>query len=85
MQPVNNQLSVQVIPLFFRELLSDASRQRGNIWAFDKQNIVIATDLELNPQLVTQYHNISNGAPAAPAAPAAPSSPKVVKLFDDKA
>ena len=77
----DGRLNVQVIPLYFKEFVSEKNRVNGTTWYYNKSNVVIATDLENDPKLVTQYHAVF--APVAPMVPPAEAgAPKVVKLFD---
>lgn len=76
----NGQLNIQVIPLFFRELLAGKSKEEGVIWEYLTSNITVATNLELDARLVTQYKQITTAQPAIPSNTGNP--PKIVKLFD---
>ena len=77
----NGQLNIQVIPLFFRELLAGKSKEDGIIWEYLNANITMATNLELDTRLVTQYKQITNPQLIPPTVGAG-TPPKVVKLFD---
>ena len=79
-QPTNNgQLSVQVFPMFFQDLLTTSSRDKGTEWEFDLTGNGYADSLELDERLVEQYNRIFN--PSKIITP--PDSGKVIKLFDD--
>lgn len=70
-----NQLQLQLIPIFFKEFLSDMSVPTA--WTYDKSSISIAEDMSFNPQFLNQYEAMWRVAPAAS------SEPEVVKLFDE--
>ena len=72
----NGQLQVQVIPLFFTEFVSAATRTAGTTWVYNTNSIALAQNLELTEQLLEQYTKIFNPAPAI----VTPDAP-VVKLF----
>jgi hypothetical protein len=76
----NGQLNIQVIPLFFRELLAGKSKEEGVIWEYLTSNITIATNLELDTRLTSQYRQITSAQPVIPSGAGTP--PKVIKLFD---
>ena len=78
-QPTQNgQLNVQSIPLFFKEFVKNTDPV---IWEFNKANITMSPNLELDERLIVQYHNILNKPALQPAAP--PTEAKVIKLFED--
>lgn len=72
--PSTNQLQLQIIPLFFKEFLSE--RDESTIWQFKKQTITQLEETEFAPQFVSQYEQM--WAPPAP-----PAETKTVKLFDE--
>ena len=76
-QMQNGQLQVQLIPLFFAEFISEASRLDGTVWKFNKNNITVPLTLELDTKLVEQYDRIFNPQAAVPV------NESVVKLFDE--
>jgi hypothetical protein len=85
--PENGQISVQLIPFFFREFQSGG--KNDSVWIFLKSNVTLGKDLALDERLVVQYTNMFS-AIQVPPQPAlvgvgAPdtSQPPVVKLFDD--
>jgi hypothetical protein len=92
-QQDNNQLAVQLLPFFFQEFTGEKSKKNGVHWKFNKNNIVMSTDIELDDNIKQQYASIFEGvAPQQVAPPANPSvtpdqksatSPEVVKLFDE--
>ena len=80
------QISVQLVPFFFKEFLKDNST--GSEWAFNKANITMANDILLDDRLLEQHRNLFSliQTPATPqlaTAGAAAGEPPVVKLFDD--
>ena len=70
------QLSIQTIPLFFKEFISPGVRDTVGTWIFPKDKIVVTTDIKLEDRIVEQYNRIFTP-------PAAASNPEVVKLFDE--
>ena len=74
----SGQLSIQTIPLFFKEFVSPSIRDTAGTWLFPKDKIVTTTDITLEDRIVEQYKRIFTPAPTASSA-----SPDVVKLFDD--
>ena len=75
--PQNNQLQLQILPLFFREFQEDKSK--SSVWNYNKSTITIADDINLSPQFVAQYQQIFQTAPSQPQ-----QEPKTVKLFDEE-
>jgi hypothetical protein len=88
--PADNQgkMSVQLLPLFFREFLADKSSDV--VFTYQKDKIVV-TDIEvLDFRLQGQYAQIFNpqnifvgSGGAAPNSPNTGEAPKVVDLFDE--
>ena len=81
------QISVQLIPFFFKEFLKG---QSDTEWQFLKATLTVATDLVLEERLVTQYTNMYSvvqapGQPAVvtPGDAATKADAPVIKLFDD--
>jgi len=72
------QLSIQTVPLFFKEFVSPDVRETAGTWLFPKDKIVVSTDIQLEDRIVEQYKRIFTPPTASPT-----SSPDVVKLFDD--
>lgn len=72
------QLNVQLFPMIFGELLSAESRKAGTVWSFATASNAVATELELDEKLISQYTRIFNPSPII-----TPGSPEVIKLFDD--
>ena len=75
--PQNNQLQLQLLPLFFREFLAEKSEQ--TVWHFHKSNITESNSTEYAPQFLAQYAQLF-GAPRPPQ----DSAPEVVRLFDEE-
>jgi len=73
------QLTVQLIPLFFKEFLQEKTRSEGAVFIFNK-NAIVQSTAQLEPKIAEQYSRIF--APAAPVN-AAKSSDQVIKLFDE--
>ena len=69
------QLSIQTIPLYFKEFLGAKSKENGTVWNFPVGAIVIGQNIDNEEKLVDAYKNM--WAPTPP-----PTAPKVVKLFD---
>jgi len=72
------QLNVQSVPLFFKEFVKNTD---PIIWRFNRDNIVINENLQLDDRLITQYNGIL--APRMQAPAAGTGEPKVIKLFDE--
>ena len=71
------QLSIQTIPLFFKEFISPSVRETVGTWLFPKDKLILTTDIQLEERIIEQYKRIFITAPA----PA--SNPEVVRLFED--
>lgn len=84
--PQNGQLSLQILPLFFKEFLADKSDDVNIV--FNKSNITFIKDPVLDFKIIAQYEQIVNLAsqsgPAEPVPGQQPSNEDVVKLFDDE-
>ena len=72
------QLNVQLFPMIFGGLLSTESRKAGTVWSFSTASNAVATELELDEKLISQYTRIFNPSPII-----TPGSLEVIKLFDD--
>jgi len=79
-QQQTGQISLQILPLFFKEFLADKSD--STVWYYKKENIVpcktMLLDFKLNAQYQQLFTNIQQ-----PQQPATPPQTDVVKLFDD--
>lgn len=79
-QPAQNgQLTVQLFPVFFNELLENNKRASGTVWEYNTAGVAIGTDVAFDEKLVAQYNKIFNPSPII----IPEGSGKVVKLFDD--
>lgn len=76
MNPQNNQLQLQLLPLFFKEF--QANRDDQTVWQYKAANITLSEDIAYAPQFVAQYDQMFQAAQVV-AGPA-----KVVKLFDEE-
>ena len=84
----NGQISVQLLPFIFREFVKTEVREDGVVWSFNKNNIVVSDNIELEDTIVKQYENVMarpvGTASANPLKEAsAATEPETVKLFDD--
>lgn len=78
-QPSNTgQLSVQLFPLFFSELIETSEREKGTVWEYDTTGCGWSDSIALDTKLIEQYTKIFN--PSKIISPA--ESGKVIKLFD---
>ena len=85
--PDNGQIQVQVIPLYFKELVGEKSREGKVTWRFNRANIVEPEGLDMDEKLLTQYERVTSAVPDNPpgiVTSDAAEEPEVVKLFDDK-
>lgn len=84
LQPTpDGQIQVQLFPFWFSELLSNAQREAGTTWTFNKDNIVFSSEkIELDDRLVQQYNRAFGYIPAQQII-TPNGSDKVIKLFDD--
>lgn len=73
------QLQVQLIPLFFKEFVSDKQRADGVTFKFNT-NSIVTSDAILDDRINEQYKKIF--APAQARTAPAKDAP-VIKLFDD--
>lgn len=85
--PESGQIQVQVIPLFFKELVGEESRDGALTWYFNRSNLVTNPTLSIDEKLVSQYERVTSAGPEAPPGiqveKAPEKEPEVVKLFDD--
>jgi hypothetical protein len=73
--PQTGQISLQLLPLFFREFLADLDEP--TIWNYNKSSITTCDNLNLDFKFIAQYHQIFGGGQPAP------KEPSVIKLFDE--
>ena len=70
--------------MFFREFLTEAGREEGTTWTFNKGNIIDSDCAEhLDDKLVNQYTAILTNLGQPDASGDDAEEPEVVKLFDD--
>lgn len=80
--PQTGQLTLQILPLFFKEFLAD--KNASTFWEYKRELITEAQDLVFDFKLQAQYQQLFNTNPApAPSQPQG-SSAEVIKLFDDE-
>jgi len=77
--PQSGQLTLQILPLFFKEFLAD--KNSPTVWLYKKDSITESKDVVFDFKLQAQYQQLFVNTPQ-PAQPQ--SSPDVVKLFDDE-
>lgn len=87
--PESGQIQVQIIPLFFKELMSEDTRNGHITWTFPKSTVVTSDNLEVDDKLVDQYERVVAATPDTPPGivvdkQAEAEEPEVVKLFDDE-
>jgi hypothetical protein len=83
----NGKMSVQLLPLFFREFLADKTGDVVFTYTADKVTVtdIDALDYRLQGQYAQMFNN-QNSFVAPESAPTSPDSgdaPKVVNLFDE--
>jgi hypothetical protein len=74
------QLQVQLIPLFFKEFIEEATRNDGSVFTFSKNSIVTSA-VKLEPKISEQYVRIFT--PAKPVNEGKGKDAPVIKLFDE--
>ena len=82
--PTNGQISLQLLPLFFREFLADISE--ATKWTYKKSLITLSSDMVLDFKFIAQYMNIfvpPQQQPPQAAQPEPQKEEKVIKLFDE--
>ena len=84
--PVGNsgQMTVQLLPVFFREFLADKSED--TTWYYNRNTITEADKVVFDFKLTAQYQQMfskTNLVVAPGAGEVAAPSPDVVKLFDE--
>jgi len=79
--PQSGQLSLQILPLFFREFLADKSE--STTWRYNRELITECDEIVFDYKLQAQYQQLF--APQPQQAPAQPTqnNPEVIKLFDE--
>ncbi len=74
------QLTLQILPLFFKEFLADKSAP--TVWTYKRDHITEAKDIVFDFKLQAQYQQIFAGPSSSSAEQS--KSGDVVKLFDDE-
>ena len=87
-QPQNGQFQVQLIPLFLAEFIaSDEKNLRNFTYRYNKANVAIGLDFNVDARITSQYDKIIENAntakPAAVSSSSAGAKPEVIKLFED--
>lgn len=78
-QVEGGRLSVQPIPLYFKEFVGADSKKNGTAWLYNKANIVVGMDVQNADLLLQAYEKLYAPVEEQPA------PGKVVKLFDEEA
>lgn len=73
----NGQLSVQLVPIFFKEFIKIENREGGSVFNYPTDKIV-SSEIELEGRLVEQYVNMFQTVKKQETKEA-----PVIKLFDD--
>ena len=56
-QPSNSgQLSVQLFPLFFGELIETSEREQGTVWEFNTSGCGVSENIKLDTKLINNTH-----------------------------
>jgi len=79
------QLSLQILPLFFREFLAD--KTEPTVWKYNRELITECKDVAFDFKLQAQYQQIFNPSPIiTPTNPgvAPAGAGDVVRLFDEE-
>lgn len=79
----SGQISVQLIPYIFREFIKAEKRDEGVSWNFQKSNIVISDDLNLEDNIIAQYVKIFETPIEQVEEVSEPISAEPVELFDE--
>lgn len=81
----SGRISLQLLPLFFREFLADPTE--SVTWTWPRANVVETDDLHLDFKVLAQYQQIFTAAKQPPQQQATPSiqqqQQNIVKLFDE--
>lgn len=79
-QQQTGQLSLQILPLFFKEFLAD--KNESTTWLYQKDKITVCKDVLLDFKLNAQYQQLFSSVPV-PTTSSNQPQPDVVKLFDE--
>lgn len=77
----NGQMMMQLIPVFFREILRNKNQEC--LFTYQKDKIVMSNISEMEMQIETEYNNLFKPIDVLPIAPSA-SDDVVIDLFGDK-
>lgn len=83
-QQENQQMAVQLYPLFFAEFIKpDSDNKRKSRFTYAK-NSIATSDIEVDPRIIEQYEKVVNPVliPTGEK-PQTSEEPEVVKLFDE--
>jgi hypothetical protein len=81
LNPQTGQLTLQILPLFFKEFLAD--KNASTFWEYKRDLITESQDLVFDFKLQAQYQQLFASAPA-PAPTQPQSEPEVIRLFDEE-
>ncbi len=83
-QPVNGQLQIQLVPLFFAEFIkyTDSSKRKYT-FEYAESTVAIGINFDIDEKIISQYDRIINGTFNAVVASQTTEEPKVIKLFND--
>lgn len=87
--PQTGQITVQLLPYFFKEFTKDGVGGGEATWTFNLSGLVMSEGVELDDKLVNQYKNVyspivtPDAGLGAPVGAGVGGDSKVVKLFDD--
>lgn len=76
------QLTLQILPLFFKEFLAD--KTSATIWNYKKDLITECKDIVFDFKLQAQYQQLFSPTPTTQQPKEPQKSGDVVKLFDDE-
>jgi hypothetical protein len=74
----SGQLTVQLVPVFFKEFLKLSVRDEGSVFSYDTGKIV-TSEVQLDERLLEQYINMFKPAEKVKGSDEAPT----IKLFDE--
>lgn len=74
----SGQLTVQLVPVFFKEFVKNTERDNGSVFIYDLSKIVLS-EVVLDDRLLEQYVNMFKPAVKDEGAESAPT----IKLFDE--
>ena len=77
----NGQLSVQMFPVFFKELVEASKREDGTLWTYSLVGAGYADDIAFDEQLMGHYDRTFSNSKII--TPHAAGGSKILKMFDD--